>query len=264
MENSYEKDWDSYAQLINDKKESPEWAVLRKARESHWREFFSVNKNDKILDAGCGHGEYTVFALKENAKVWAFDYSKEMVNCTIDLVKKNSLIAERISIDSVVNIPYENEFFDQVFCLAVLDHLNPDQRKKAMSELCRVLKKNSGRLIIDVPNRFAFHWRFVFSVMRLFKLYPKGEIHFFTPFEVERLLEQNGFKQVKSLGLTILPPFSGIYTTDLRRITFLPEFLIKYLDKLYLIIEINLRRLSFLKPVCWHYFVEAVKTECVR
>ena len=258
MENSYEKDWDTYAQLISVRKDAPEWEVLRKARESHWREFFSVNENDKILDAGCGHGEYTVFALKANAKVWAFDYSKEMVKCTRAVVRKNSMKAEDISIDSVVAIPYENGFFDQVFCLAVLDHLDYDSRIKAINELNRVLKKG-GKLILDVPNRLAFHWRFVFFIMRLFGLYPKGEIHFFTPFEVKKLLKENGFNQTKSLGLTLIPPLSGIYTTDLRRITFLPEFIIKPLDKLYLMIEINFRRISFLKPVCWHYFVEATK-----
>ncbi len=259
MANSYEKDWDSYAQLINDRKDSPEWGVLRKARESHWQEFFSVAENDRILDAGCGHGEYTVFALKEKAKVWSFDYSEEMANFTAASVKNNSLHAEKITVDSVTDIPYENEFFDQVFCLAVLDHLGPDNRKKAMSELHRVLKKG-GKLVIDVPNRLAFHWRFVFSIMRFLKLYPEGEIHFFTPLEIAGLLKQSGFTKTKSLGLTILPPFSGIYTTDLRRITFLPERLIKPLDKLYLMIEMNFRRLSFLKPVCWHYFVEATKT----
>jgi SAM-dependent methyltransferase len=258
MKNSYEKDWDGYAQLINDRKDAPAWEVLRKARESHWREFFLVNENDKILDAGCGHGEYTIFALKENAKIWAFDYSKEMVNSTTASVRRNSLKAEAISVDSVVTIPYDNGYFDQVFCLAVLDHLDHDRRIRAMNELNRVLKKG-GKLIIDVPNRFAFHWRFVFLIMKLFKLYPKGKVHFFTPFEVRRLLKINGFYQTKSLGLTLLPPFSGIYTTDLRRLTFLPEFLIKLLDKLYLMIEIHFRRLSCLKPVCWHYFVEATK-----
>lgn len=130
MKNSYDKNWDDYAKLINDRKESSEWGVLRKARESHWNEFFSVNKNDKILDAGCGHGEYTFFALKEGAKVWSFDYSQEMVRYTEALVKKNALEIEQISVDSVVKIPYEDGFFDQVFCLAVLDHLSPDDRKK--------------------------------------------------------------------------------------------------------------------------------------
>jgi len=258
MGNSYDKDWDGYAKLISDRKDSSEWDVLRKARESHWREFFSVNEDEKILDAGCGHGEYTVFALKDKANVWAFDYSKEMVNYTVAVVQKNSLKAEKISVDSILDIPYETEFFDQVYCLAVLDHLDDDGRMNAIKELRRVLKKG-GKLVIDVPNRFAIHWRTVFLMMRLLKLYPEGDIHFFSPLEINRLLKKNGFKKARSLGLTLLPPFSGIYTTDLRRLTFLPDFLIKPLDKLYLMIETNFRRISFLKPVCWHYFIEAIK-----
>ncbi|MFH1004443.1 MAG: class I SAM-dependent methyltransferase [Bacteroidota bacterium] len=256
--NTYDKDWDSYAQLIFDRKDSPEWEVLRKARETHFNDFFQINKDDNILDAGCGHGEYTIFSLKRNAKMWAFDYSKEMVNCTRELVKKHNLKAEAITVDSVTNIPYDDNYFDVVYCLAVLDHLDFDNREKAYKELNRVLKKG-GKLILDVPNRFAFHWRFIFLIMRIFKLYPQGDIHFFTPFEINKILKKYDFQKVKSLGLTILPPFSGIYTTDLRRITFLPNFLIKILDIIYLKIEINFRRISFFKPICWHYFVEAIK-----
>lgn len=258
MQNPYQKDWDGYARLINERKDSPHWNVLRKARQSHWEEFFSVNANDKVLDAGCGHGEYTIYALKEKARVWAFDFSKEMVSYTAESIKKYELQAEEISIGSVANIPYSDEVFDQVFCLAVLDHLCVEDRKSAISECKRVLKRG-GKLVIDVPNRFAVHWRLVFLVMRLFRLYPKGEIHFFTPFEITKILEENGFQKTKSLGLTFLPPFSGIYTTDLRRITFLPEIIIKLLDNLYLMIEITFRRIPFLKSVCWHYFIEAKK-----
>jgi ubiquinone/menaquinone biosynthesis C-methylase UbiE len=258
MESSFDKNWDDYAKLIYERKISDEWAVLRKARESHWDEFFNVKEGDKLLDAGCGLGEYTIFSLRNNAKVWAFDYSVEMVNLTSELVERESLKAEKLSVDSITAIPYEDNFFDQVFCLAVLDHVNDESRLKGIIELKRVVKKG-GRIVIDVPNRYAYHWRFVFYLMRIIKLYPKGNIHFFTPSEINQLLSENGFKRVKTLGLTILPPFSGIYTTSIQRLTFLPEFIIKPLDKLYLMIEISLRRISLFKPICWHYFIEAEK-----
>jgi len=258
LENKYHKDWDEYAIRIFDRKDSPEWAVLREARTSHWEEFFSVSRDEKILDAGCGHGEYTVYAIQDGAKVWAFDYSKEMVNFTKTVVEKSNLRAVKISVESITAIPYEDGFFDQVFCLAVLDHVSDEDRKKGMSELNRVLKKG-GKLVIDVPNKFAVHWRFIFFIMRLLKLYPKGKIHFFTPFEINKLLKTYNLKKKKSIGLTIMPPFSGIYTTDLRRITFLPGFIIKVLDRIYLFIEKSLRRIAIFKPVCWHYFVEAEK-----
>jgi len=258
--NSFEKDWDTYAAEIDQRKDSPEWEVLRKARETHWSEFFSVQKSDKILDAGCGLGDYTVFALKEDANVWAFDYSHEMVNCTAARIKNLRLKAEAVSQQSIVSIDYPNEMFDKVFCLAVLDHLPEPDRMKALKELTRVLKPG-GLLYLDVPNRFAYHWRLIFELMKLFKLYPGGEIHFFTPGELKQLIRFFGLLPQNSLGLTILPPFSGLYTTDIRRITFLPDRMVTFLDRLYLKIEITLRRIDVLKPLCWHYFISALKPE---
>lgn len=258
MQNSYDKDWNSYANTIAERKNSPDWAVLREARKSHWDTFFEIRENDHVLDAGCGHGEYTIWALSAGARVWAFDYSDEMANWTSTMIDHEGLKAEAVTQDSVTAIPYPDENFDAVFCLAVLDHLNDGDRSKAMQELYRVLKPG-GMLYIDVPNRLALHWRGVFLLMRIFGLYPKGEIHFFTPWEIRSLLKRYGFQPKRSLGLTICPPFSGVYTTDLRRITILPQFLIRPLDYLYLLVEKNLRRVPFLKPLCWHYFIASTK-----
>jgi 2-polyprenyl-3-methyl-5-hydroxy-6-metoxy-1,4-benzoquinol methylase len=259
----FEKDWDSYAELINQRIDSPEWEVLKKARETHWQEFFDVQHGDKILDAGCGLGDYTVLALKKKAKVWAFDVSHEMVECTVSRARRMSLNAEAVTQDSVMSIQYPDETFDKVFCLAVLDHLSEQERFKALGELTRVLK-SGGKLYLDVPNRLAYHWRIAFVIMRLLSLYPHGKVHFFTPWELKKCVKSCGLLLEKSMGLTFCPPFSGIYTTDIRRMTFFPKVIIDLLDRLYLVIEINFRRLSVFKPFCWHYFVEAVKPAACR
>lgn len=258
MTKSFDKDWDSYARTIAERKNSPEWAVLREARKSHWDEFFTIGENDRVLDAGCGFGEYTVWALSAKARVWAFDYSEEMTHWTTTMISHAGYRAEAVTQDSVTAIPYPDESFDVVFCLAVLDHLAADDRRKAMQELSRVLKPG-GTLYLDVPNRLAVHWRAIFTLMRLLRWYPKGEIHFFTPWEIRSLLKQYGFQPGRSLGLTISPPFSGVYTTDLRRITVFPPFLIRWLDSLYLLIEKTLRRVPLCKPLCWHYFIAATR-----
>jgi len=257
---SFEKNWDTYAKLIDERKDAPEWEVLRKARESHWKEFFDIEPGEKVLDAGCGLGDYTIFALKAKARVWAFDYSEEMTRCTAARVKRLGIEAEAVTQDSVLSIPYPDEMFDRVFCLAVLDHFSLEDRKGALKELTRVLK-TGGSLYLDVPNRLAYHWRLVFMVMRRLKMYPEGEIHFFLPWELKKLVISFGLFPRKSLGLTISPPFSGLYTTDIRRITFLPDPIIKILDCLYLAIEMNLRRISLFKPLCWHYFLKTAKLD---
>jgi SAM-dependent methyltransferase len=181
-----------------------------------------------------------------------------MVKCTQALLDIFSLKPKKLTVNSVLDIPYPEEFFDQVFCLAVIDHLDHESRKKAMSEVTRVLKKG-GRMYINVPNRYAFHGRILFYIMAKLKRYPTGKIKYFTLAEVNKILNKNGLKWVKTLGMTILPPFSGFYTTNLWRVTFLPEFIIKPLDKLYLVVEKTLRRMPIFKPFCWHHYVEAIK-----
>ena len=254
----YDKNWDAYGKSIAEKKDAPEWGILRLARETHWREFFTDIAGKKILDAGCGHGEYVAFALADKASVWAFDYSEEMVTATRERLERQGLQAEELYRGSVTSIPHEDASFDVVFCLAVLDHLPEADRVQAMREFYRVLKPG-GTLYLDVPNRLALHWRLAFLVMRLLGMYPGGKIHFVLPWEIRSLARRHGFQPKASLGLTFCPPLSGIYTTDIRRITFLPEALIRPLDRLYLKLEQTMRCLGPFKALCWHYFLKCRK-----
>lgn len=254
----YEKDWDSYARLIDARKEADEWRLLRETRETHWRELFSVGADDKVLDAGCGNGDYTMLALREGARVWAFDYSEEMVRCTAARVERSNFRAETICRASVTDIPAPDEYFDVVMCLAVLDHVPDADFDRALSELARVLK-GGGRAYLNVPNRFAYHWRAGLWLMQRLGRMIQGETRFFTPWGFDRAVRARKLVPRRSLGLYVLPPFSGIYTTDLRRITMLPEWVVMPLDRIYLAIEQRLRRIRLCQAICFHYFVEAIK-----
>ncbi len=254
----YDKDWDWYANLIDSRKESAEWGVIRKVRETHWREFCHIRAGESVLDAGCGNGDYTRLMLLRGAKVWAFDYAKNMVAATERRLTGAGLQAERVTVDSVLDIPYPDEMFDSVLCLAVVDHIPDKGRLKAASELARVLK-SGGTLYINTPNRYAYHWRAGHFLMRQIGLFPKGKIRWFTPRRLKDLVEGVGLIPARSLGLEVIPPFSGLYTSDLRRRTIFPSRIISTLDRLYLELEIRLRRVDPLKAICLHYFLEARK-----
>ena len=255
---SYEKDWDFYAELIDDRKESPEWEILRRVRQSHWSEFSEIRPGQRVLDAGCGHGDYTTRLLEAGARVWAFDSAKQMVRATEDRLARHGLAAEDVTVDDVRDIPYPDESFDVALCLAVVDHLTPADRRVAVAELARVLKPG-GRLYVNTPNRHAYHWRAGHLLMRAIGRFPRGRIRWFSPRELHRLVADAGLVPARALGLEFMPPFSGIYTTDLQRFTVFPQWLIDHLDRAYLAVETRARRVRLLQPFCMHYFLDARK-----
>ena len=81
----FERDWDSYSDLIDGRKEAPEWEVIRQVRLTHWQEFFRIKPDQRVLDAGCGNGDYTVLACRAGARVWAFDLAPRMVETPFEI-----------------------------------------------------------------------------------------------------------------------------------------------------------------------------------
>jgi SAM-dependent methyltransferase len=75
-------------------------------------------------------------------------------------------------IADVYNLPFQDNEFDLVLCLGILEHL--EDPKKAIVQMKRVLKPN-GRILVSVPFMFPIHdaphdyWRFTkFGLQKLF------------------------------------------------------------------------------------------------
>ena len=95
-------------------------------------------RGKSVLDAGCGHGYYSVLLAKEGAKVTGIDISERM----IELARRN---ADKASIDCkfyVCDIQdltmFEPDSFDLVTSSIVVGYL--DDLEKAFSYVYRVLK----------------------------------------------------------------------------------------------------------------------------
>ena len=98
-----------------------------------------------------------------------------MIAATRRRLERSSLRAEKLTIDSVLDIPYLDDMFDAVLCLSVIDNLPDINKRKAVSELARVLKPG-GTLYVNTPNRYAFHWRVGHFLMRQLDLFPRGKV----------------------------------------------------------------------------------------
>ncbi len=97
--------------------------------------------NSLILDVGCGNGKYMNY--RNDIHIKGIDISQELVNICInkgfDVIKGN-----------MTELPFENNLFDGIICIASYHHLDNDEdRKKTLNELYRVLKKG-GLCFIEV------------------------------------------------------------------------------------------------------------------
>lgn len=78
---------------------------------------------------------YELFSSKKDIEYWSVDLNPKAFG-----VKK---------VVDITNITFENNYFDLIMCTHVLEHIPDD--KKAMQELYRVLKPQTGVAFLTVP-----------------------------------------------------------------------------------------------------------------
>lgn len=117
-----------------------------RARSYTWKEFNflfeGINLNEKVLDLGCGNGR---FFEKIKGKYFGLDTSEELIK----LAKEK--YGDFFKVGSALNIPFDNNYFDRVYSIAVLHHIPFGHQKKFINEISRVLKKN-GIIVLTVWN----------------------------------------------------------------------------------------------------------------
>lgn len=103
----------------------------------------------KILDVGCGTGNFSIKLAEMGCKVVGIDKSGEMLNKAKQKSKDKGLNIEFYTMD-IYDINFPDESFDGVFSMAAFEFIK--EPKKAYNEMHRVLKKG-GPLLIGTINR---------------------------------------------------------------------------------------------------------------
>ncbi|MDI9475432.1 MAG: class I SAM-dependent methyltransferase [Natronincolaceae bacterium] len=103
----------------------------------------------KILDMGCGTGNFSIKLAEKGCKVFGIDISEEMLKKAREKAQKRNLDIEFYNMD-VYNINFPGESFDGIFSMAAFEFIKEPQ--KAYDEMYRVLKRN-GYLLIGTINR---------------------------------------------------------------------------------------------------------------
>ncbi|WP_395167143.1 class I SAM-dependent methyltransferase [Francisella salimarina] len=109
-------------------------------------ELLGPQKDEKILDIGCGTGELTNKIRLQGASIVGIDVSNQMLN----QAKKNYPNIEFIEADAQQNLPFNSESFNAVFSNAALHWmLNPTAVIKNVN---KILKKN-GRFVLEMGGK---------------------------------------------------------------------------------------------------------------
>jgi methionine biosynthesis protein MetW len=188
-ERFYEKFWEKEYQGVIIEKESRIDVALK-----------MLENGEKLLDVGCGNGNLGYFAKNNYSKIYGIDLS----DIALKTARKRGLIAKKINVNDE-KIPFSNNFFDAVVCLDVIEHVF--EPRTLVEEISRVIKKD-GILIISIPN--IRYWKHILKLVFQGK-FPKtaddsehwdgGHLHYFTSYDIEKLLKKYSFKIQRKKGV---------------------------------------------------------------
>lgn len=153
-----------------------------------------------MLDVGCHGGTFTKEVLTKTGSkdIYGIDISHSAIN-----LAKKKIPNGKFEVGSAEELPYKSNFFDAVWSLEVLEHV--DHPGKAIKEIARVLKKG-GYAIILVPtdNRLFrtvwFLWTMYYPVWR------HAHVQSFNGKYLEKLVKEAGLsiERVKLFNMGML------------------------------------------------------------
>jgi ubiquinone/menaquinone biosynthesis C-methylase UbiE len=151
-----------------------------------------IKKGEMILDIGSGRGEMAHQLSKYGTEVYAIDYSINAIIIATERFGSEDRL-HFIQMDAK-NLEFQDKYFDKIFMIDIVEHLNPEELKMVLSEAKRVLKDNGALVIHTAPNLYLTWW--VRLVSKIIKKEWKSTIYHInemTPFQIKKILHEENF-----------------------------------------------------------------------
>jgi len=120
-----------------------EKSVLKQAKLKNLQKELGNTEGFRCLDLGSDNGVIS-YHLRKNGGDW---HSADLSEETVSSIR--SLVETQVSLIDGRSLPYEDEFFDIVVVVDMLEHVEDDSL--FIAELVRILKPE-GRIILNTPN----------------------------------------------------------------------------------------------------------------
>ena len=119
-----------------------EWLGCKPITEV-WKDIFKLRKCDtdsglcKVLDVGCGRGQFVTYLRDIGVEAWGFDYSGWAINNPYSRCQKGWIVQH----DATITWPYGDKAFDLVVALDIFEHIYLEDIDKVINEMHRVAKR---------------------------------------------------------------------------------------------------------------------------
>lgn len=173
--------------------------VIKKVMPTGFRDVLvkqlHLSPNEVILDFGTGTAELAILIKRKETttSVTGVDVDTRVLQIAKNKITEQGLDIHTLQYDGT-RFPFKSDHFDKVVSCLVFHHLNHDQKKDALSEIFRVLKKG-GRLYISDwglernPLKVGFLKLFKnFKSLKILEEHSKGML--------PKYIMQEGFKNV--------------------------------------------------------------------
>jgi len=113
---------------------------------------------NRVAEIGCGDGWYSQVVAREVEWLDLFDFDSEILaECSRSVKNKTRIFDENIHIHhhditkGDIRYDYQSGKYDAIYSLDVMEHINPIQEYKYISNICKSLKPE-GIFIVGMPS----------------------------------------------------------------------------------------------------------------
>ncbi|MCX7642122.1 MAG: class I SAM-dependent methyltransferase [Elusimicrobiales bacterium] len=177
----------------------------------------SKHNISKILDFGCGRGEFSLKFSLNGIESYACDISDDAIEIANSLKNKWEKKRGKLSfhIFKIVNnkLPFENSFFDACVMNDVIEHIEKKELMLILKELFRVLKTEGKIFIHTSPGKlFIKYGLYLYHIIGFFtgfrfrcnlkdmlpdSLKKPYHVNELSVCEIKKILSLAGFKNIK-------------------------------------------------------------------
>ena len=186
------------------------WRLFGKAIEKWINSSDETLTSIKVLDAGCGDGinGRVLSSLLEEQEI-----RNEIIGCDYNSIRldraKRGPYKLLVPAD-LLQLPFENNYFDLILCSHVLEHIPQDEA--CLREMGRVLKPN-GLLILAVPNEGCLLAKLRNNILERKILRTTDHVNFYTEKKLRFLISKSGLElMTETMREGFFMPHLGILT----------------------------------------------------